>query len=111
MERDNYLNLQELRYALSTGSAKGTVGHLNLATIDLEKLDDALMNSKRRRCTTELASIALETAEMIRGVRAALKFLDWGSLRDVLNDWDDQEWQSKWQENSEALLAPSSSTS
>jgi hypothetical protein len=100
-ELANALNVEELLASLQTGGAQGTVGHVNVGVIVLDEMDEALMNAKRRQCTTEVALVLYEAVEMVRCVRAALKFLDWGALRVVLDHWDDQEWQSKWQEHAD----------
>ena len=99
----HHLNMTELCDALVSGSARGTVGHLNLNTVDVDRLDAAVSNARRRGTHTDISTMAMETAILMRRVRGALKFLDWEGLRTVLNEWDGSEWQSKWQEHGQNL--------
>ena len=110
LKLNDWLNMSELRAVLNFGMAKGEVGHLNLASIELESLDTAIANSRTRGCATEAARVALKTGQLVRRIRSAIKFMDWSSLRAVLDEWDKPDWQRKWVAYSHNLQ-PKSETS
>ena len=103
LELNDWLNLSELRAALAFGMARGSVGHLNLASIELEMLDTAIASVRARGCATEVARVALTTGQLVRRIRSALKFMDWASLRSALEAWDQPKWQEMWQKHSQKI--------
>ena len=54
--------------------------------IELGKLDDALALVEKLTCKTQDAKQLLQSANVVRRIRFALKFMDWDSLEKIMNE-------------------------
>ena len=84
LELENRLITKELHAALMVGAASGVVGDLDVSTIDLQALDDAIEDATTVGCTTTEAHNLLETAILVRNIRGALSGGAWAKLRNEL---------------------------
>ncbi|CAE7896748.1 unnamed protein product, partial [Symbiodinium sp. KB8] len=75
-ELDNRNIIVRLTQVLSAGSARGTVGHLDPNSINIDDLDRAISYAQQM----------LITAQIVRRMRAALQAGDWTELESVLTE-------------------------
>jgi myosin heavy subunit len=83
---NNFVIITTLKDAVSTGMAAGEIGNINLGLIELGKLDDALALVEKLTCKTQDAKQLLQSANVVRRIRFALKFMDWDSLEKIMNE-------------------------
>jgi hypothetical protein len=85
---NNFKIVSSLEDALSTGMAVGVVGSLDLGTIEVGKIDDAIEMATGLKCTTARAKSLLQAASVIQNIRLALKFMEWEALSTILQELD-----------------------
>lgn len=83
-ELDNRTILAALSSALSAGMSTGAVGHLNVSTIELTPLRDALALAKRLGADTPEAKQMVRTARVVLRLRTALLRGDYQMAHDAL---------------------------
>ena len=83
---NDYVILQSLKAALRTGMARGNIGQIDLACIELEALDEAITRVSELQCKTFEAKQWFESAQTVHRIRVALKFMDWNALEDIIKN-------------------------
>lgn len=85
-ELDNRNIMVHISNALSRGAAVGEIGHLDVTSIDIVSLDQAIAYAKKIGCQTQEASQLLGTAQLIRRLRHALMSSNWQRLEIILTE-------------------------
>jgi myosin heavy subunit/predicted kinase len=72
-ELDDRTIREEIEYALQDGMASGVIGDIDIATVDLSKLQEVILLAEDLGCKSHEARQALHTAKVVLEARKALK--------------------------------------
>ena len=90
-EVDNWMVISGLTDAVATGAASGSLARIDVSTVDVSALDDAIALTMKLGCHTPDARRCLLTALLVRRLRASLTEGDWPFLRQVLAEAEAEE--------------------
>jgi hypothetical protein len=83
-ELDNRAIVQAFEDAMDVGAASGSIGQVDVTTVDTAALDRAITMAMDLGCVTTLAVDLLQAAKLVRRLRSVLKSGNWEWVGEVL---------------------------